>query len=189
MLPQPLLISDQILNIIFVVFPIILTSTMIQTPGKRAKQSSLDRKALRQKRDRRRLNIEKKLNDYSKLCGADACFGIRIRESGQVFIFSADDSGFWTFLTSHLVCLTQPWSDKFAKICRTVTMLHRCKGPKGITSKYCQAPGAVTGNAVMLCAVKCYAGVVGKGCLTRNHQNWLLGLFEVFLAIIRISVN
>jgi hypothetical protein len=54
-LPQPLLVSDQILNIIFVVFRITLTSIMIQTPGKRAKQSSVDRKALRQKRDQRRL--------------------------------------------------------------------------------------------------------------------------------------
>lgn len=136
----------------------------IKTPHKRSNQSCLDRKSLRQKRDRRRLNLEKKLDEYSKLCGADVCFGIRIRESGQVFIYSADDLGFWDYLGSHLVCLTQPWSDMFAKICRTVIILLRYRGPKGIASKCCKGPGAVTGNNVVLCEVKGYASLAGKGC-------------------------
>jgi hypothetical protein len=121
---------------ISVVFRITLTYMMLQTLSKPASQSSLDRKSLRQKRDRRRLNLEKKLDEYSKLCGADVCFGIRIRESGQVFIFSADDSGFWTFLGSHLVYLTQPWPDQFANIYRTITILHRYKRPTRISSKF-----------------------------------------------------
>jgi hypothetical protein len=75
-------------------------------------------------------------NTVRKLCGGDVCLDRRIRESGQVFIFSADDLGVWTFLGSHLVCLKQPWSDKFADIYRTVTILHRYKGPKGISSNY-----------------------------------------------------
>ena len=38
------------------------------------------------------------------MCGADVCLGMRMRESGEVFIFSADSSGFWSFLWSQLVC-------------------------------------------------------------------------------------
>jgi hypothetical protein len=43
-------------------------------------------------------------NEYGKMCDADVCVGIRIRETGQVYILSADTSGFWAFLTSPLVC-------------------------------------------------------------------------------------
>jgi hypothetical protein len=69
------------------------------------KAPSVEKKSLRQKRDWRKLSLEKKSHEYSKLCGADVCLGIRIRESGKVFIFSADTSGFWSFLTAQLVCL------------------------------------------------------------------------------------
>lgn len=46
----------------------------------------------------------RKACEYSKMCDADVCVGIRIRETGQVYILSADVSGFWAFLTSQLVC-------------------------------------------------------------------------------------
>ena len=73
--------------------------------SKRSKSSSMEKKLLRQKRDRRKSCLEKKAQEYSKMCGADVCLGIRIRQSGKVFIFSADASGFWSFLTSQLVSL------------------------------------------------------------------------------------
>ena len=62
------------------------------------------KKLLRQRRDRRKMSLENKSREFSKMCGADVCLGIRIRESGQVFIFTADPSGFWSFLSSQLVC-------------------------------------------------------------------------------------
>lgn len=36
------------------------------------------------------------------MCDADVCLGIRLRETGQVYILSADASGFWAFLGSQL---------------------------------------------------------------------------------------
>ncbi|CAG7939888.1 unnamed protein product [Penicillium salamii] len=65
---------------------------------------ALEKISLRQKRDRRKNNLEKKSQEYSEICGADVCLGIRIRELGKVFIFSADASGVWSFLGSQLVC-------------------------------------------------------------------------------------
>jgi hypothetical protein len=67
----------------------------------------MDKRSLRQKRDRRKTSLEHKSQEYSEMCGADICLAIRIRESGQVFIFSADSSGFWSFLSSQLVCAAQ----------------------------------------------------------------------------------
>ncbi|KAJ5746807.1 hypothetical protein N7520_011989 [Penicillium odoratum] len=75
---------------------------MATTSGVRSKALRVERKSLRQKRDRRKTNLEKKSQEYSEICGADVCLGIRIRESGKVFIFSADASGFWSFLSSQL---------------------------------------------------------------------------------------
>lgn len=43
------------------------------------------RKAFRQMRDRLREGIIKKAHEYSKLCSADVCVGIRLRDSGQVY--------------------------------------------------------------------------------------------------------
>lgn len=37
------------------------------------------------------------------MCDADVCLGIRLRETGQVFLLSADSSGFWGFLGTQLV--------------------------------------------------------------------------------------
>ncbi|KAJ5409978.1 uncharacterized protein N7487_004337 [Penicillium crustosum] len=62
------------------------------------------RKSMRQKQGRRKSILMKKAREYSKLCEADVCVGIRLRETGQVFILSADVSGFWGFLGSQLVC-------------------------------------------------------------------------------------
>ncbi|KAF7590506.1 hypothetical protein BBP40_002803 [Aspergillus hancockii] len=76
---------------------------MAKTPRARSKASSTQKKSLRQKRDQRKKTLENKSQEYSEMCGADICLGIRIRESGQVFIFSADSSGFWSFLSTQLV--------------------------------------------------------------------------------------
>ncbi|RDK41106.1 hypothetical protein M752DRAFT_277153 [Aspergillus phoenicis ATCC 13157] len=51
---------------------------------------------MRQRQDRR----EKSL--YSKLCDADVCLGIRIRESDQVTTFLCDSTVFWSGLSSQL---------------------------------------------------------------------------------------
>jgi hypothetical protein len=61
------------------------------------------RKSIRQKRDRRKTSLMKKSFEYSMMCGADVCLGIRIRDTGRVYIFSADASGFWAFVGSNLV--------------------------------------------------------------------------------------
>ncbi|KAJ5161034.1 hypothetical protein N7492_006426 [Penicillium capsulatum] len=60
------------------------------------------RKLMRQKQYRRKTNLIKKAYEYSKMCDADVCVGIRLRETGQVHILSSDSSGFWAFLTSQL---------------------------------------------------------------------------------------
>jgi hypothetical protein len=67
------------------------------------KPSPSRRKSIRQKRDRRKTSLMKKSFEYSKMCGADVCLGIRIRDTGRVYIFSADASGFWAFVGSKLV--------------------------------------------------------------------------------------
>jgi hypothetical protein len=48
----------------------------------------------------------KKAYEYSKMCGADVCLGIRLRDSGRVFTFLADDSGFWSKFDASLVRMT-----------------------------------------------------------------------------------
>jgi hypothetical protein len=63
------------------------------------------RKSIRQKRDRRKASLMKKASEYSKMCDADVCLGIRIRDTGRVYMFSADASGFWEFVGSQLVSL------------------------------------------------------------------------------------
>jgi hypothetical protein len=64
------------------------------------KSSRAEKKLLRQKRDRRKSGREKKALEYSEMCGADVCLGIRIRQSGKVLIDCADASGFWSFLST-----------------------------------------------------------------------------------------
>jgi hypothetical protein len=61
------------------------------------------RKSIRQKRDRCKTSLMRESFEYSKMCGADVCLGIRIRDTGRVYIFSADASGFWSFIGSELV--------------------------------------------------------------------------------------
>lgn len=46
----------------------------------------------------------KKAYEYSKMCDADVCVGMRLRETGQVYILSSDTTGFWAFVRSQLVC-------------------------------------------------------------------------------------
>ncbi|KAJ5183274.1 hypothetical protein N7492_000890 [Penicillium capsulatum] len=62
---------------------------------------SSKRKLMRQKQCRRKTSLMKKAYEYSKMCDADVCVGIRLRETGQVYIISSD-SEFWAFLTSQL---------------------------------------------------------------------------------------
>ncbi|KAJ5183280.1 hypothetical protein N7492_000896 [Penicillium capsulatum] len=68
---------------------------------------TLKRKSIRQKQCRRKTNLMKKAYEYSKMCGADVCVGIRLRETGQVHILCSDSSGFWAFLTSQLIVTDQ----------------------------------------------------------------------------------
>ncbi|KAJ5940158.1 hypothetical protein N7516_000326 [Penicillium verrucosum] len=96
--------------------------------SKRSKSSSMEKKLLRQKRDRRKSCLEKK----AKMCGADVCLGIRIRQSGKVFIFSADASGFWSFLSSQLVGMGDyKFSDSF----RALTIQGQLKGMKRASTR------------------------------------------------------
>lgn len=67
-------------------------------------RASSKRKLLRQKQSRRKSNLMRKACEYSKMCEADVCLGIRLRETRQVYILSADTSEFWGFLRSELVC-------------------------------------------------------------------------------------
>ncbi|PYH89777.1 hypothetical protein BO71DRAFT_388977 [Aspergillus ellipticus CBS 707.79] len=60
------------------------------------------KKLIRQKRDRRKKSLMKKVCEYSRMCGADVCLGIRIRESGEVTTFLANSTGFWSSLNSQL---------------------------------------------------------------------------------------
>lgn len=62
------------------------------------------RKLIRQRQYRRKTSMMKKAFEYSNMCDADVCVGIRMRETGQIHILSADTSGFWAFLHQQLVC-------------------------------------------------------------------------------------
>ncbi|KAJ5335838.1 uncharacterized protein N7506_005774 [Penicillium brevicompactum] len=73
---------------------------MTATTTSRSKLYSQN-KARRQKQGRRKSNLMKKACEYSKMCDADVCLGIRLRETGQVFLLS-DSSGFWGFLGTQL---------------------------------------------------------------------------------------
>ena len=61
------------------------------------------RRPIREKQRRRKLTLIKKAREYSKMCDADVCLGIRFRETGQVYFVSAGASAFWAFLGSQLV--------------------------------------------------------------------------------------
>lgn len=81
-----------------------MLDTKIGTTHPKLKESSRpSRKSIRQKRDRRKAGLMKKASEYSKMCGADVCLGIRTRDTGRVYIFSADASGFWGFVGAQLV--------------------------------------------------------------------------------------
>ena len=86
---------------------------MASTPPTPSNRSKSVKKSMRQKQGRRKSSLMKKASEYSKMCDADVCVGIRLRETGQVFILSADASGFWAFLGSQLVCpqLCLWWKD------------------------------------------------------------------------------
>ncbi|KAJ5462472.1 hypothetical protein N7530_010677 [Penicillium desertorum] len=58
--------------------------------------------SIRQKQGRRKSSLMRKAAEYSKMCDADVCVGIRLGETGQIFILLADASGFWAFLGSQL---------------------------------------------------------------------------------------
>jgi hypothetical protein len=62
------------------------------------------KKAKRQKQCRNKTSLMKEACEFSKIHDAVVCLGIRLRETGQVFIFfSADASGFWSFPGTQLV--------------------------------------------------------------------------------------
>jgi hypothetical protein len=81
-----------------------MLDTKIGTTHLELQESSRpSRKSICQKRARRKISLMKKASEYSKMCGADVCLGIRIRDTGRVYMFSADASGFWGFVGSQLV--------------------------------------------------------------------------------------
>jgi hypothetical protein len=82
-----------------------LDTKICVTHPKLQESSMPGRKSIRQKRDRRKASLMKKASEYSKMCDADVCLGIRIRDTGRVYMFSADASGFWEFVGSQLVSL------------------------------------------------------------------------------------
>lgn len=49
------------------------------------------------------MGLIKKAYEYSELCDADVCLGIRLRGSGHVFTFLSDPAGFWSKFDSLLV--------------------------------------------------------------------------------------
>lgn len=55
------------------------------------------KKAKRQKQCRRKATLMTKESEYSKMCDADLCLGIRLREKGQVYIFQRMLWDFGTF--------------------------------------------------------------------------------------------
>jgi hypothetical protein len=55
---------------------------MAETPRELSKVSTT-KKSIGQKRDQRKMTLENKLQQYSEMCGADVCLGIRIRDSGE----------------------------------------------------------------------------------------------------------
>jgi hypothetical protein len=59
---------------------------------------------MRQKQGRRKSNLMKKAREYSKLCEADVCVGIRLRETGLRGYPIGGCLGVWGIL---LVC-SQP---------------------------------------------------------------------------------
>ncbi|KAJ5646728.1 hypothetical protein N7490_003100 [Penicillium lividum] len=60
------------------------------------------RKSKGQRKCRRKTTLMKKASEYSNMCDADVCVGIRFRETGQVYVLTVDKSGVWAFLASHL---------------------------------------------------------------------------------------
>jgi hypothetical protein len=83
-----------------------MLDTKIGTTHPKLQESTKSsRKSIHQKRERRKTGLMKKASEYSKMCGADVCLGIRIRDTGHVYMFSADASGFWGFIGSQLVSL------------------------------------------------------------------------------------
>jgi hypothetical protein len=76
---------------------------MAAAPHTRPSRRIPSKKSKRQKQCRRKSTLMTKACEYSKMCDADVCLGIRLRETGQVYILSADASGFWAFLGSQLV--------------------------------------------------------------------------------------
>jgi hypothetical protein len=77
------------------------------------------RKSAQQKRNRRKIGLMKKAYEYSELCDADVCVGIRLRESGHVFTFLSDPTGFWSKLDSLLVRYMR------ARLCQSILTMRQ----------------------------------------------------------------
>ncbi|PKX93566.1 uncharacterized protein P174DRAFT_353692, partial [Aspergillus novofumigatus IBT 16806] len=60
------------------------------------------RKSAQQKGKRRKIGLMKKAYEYSELCNADICVGIRLREFSHIFTFLSDPTRFWSTLDSLL---------------------------------------------------------------------------------------
>ncbi|CRL26589.1 Transcription factor, MADS-box [Penicillium camemberti] len=60
------------------------TRSMAAIKAPRSKDTTSKRKLIRQKQCRRKASLMKKACEDSRICSADICVGIRIRETGQV---------------------------------------------------------------------------------------------------------
>ncbi|KAL2801679.1 hypothetical protein BJX63DRAFT_157955 [Aspergillus granulosus] len=98
------------------------------------KSPRASKKLIRQKRDRRKTSLMKKSFEYSTMCDADVCLGIRIRETGRVYIFSADTTGFWAFVGAQLVNSSDIYIFSMADLPRTPITQPQIKSPKRTSS-------------------------------------------------------
>lgn len=76
---------------------------MAATTCNHSNETHASRESVRQKQRRRKFYLMRKASEYSKMCDADVCVGIRLRDTGKVFILSADSTGFWEFVKSKMV--------------------------------------------------------------------------------------
>ncbi|KAH1414643.1 hypothetical protein KXX05_000439, partial [Aspergillus fumigatus] len=94
-------------------------STRSSNIQRKCRPTLLPRKSAQQKRNRRKLGLMKKASEYSELCDAEVCVGIRFRESGRVFTFVSDPNGFWSKLDSLLEAYYPPPVRETGKIFRS----------------------------------------------------------------------
>ena len=79
-------------------------NTLVITMASQLTKEQKLRRCKTKQRNNRKLSLMKKVYQYSILCNADVCLGIRLRENGKVFTFQSDGTDFWSAIRRHLVC-------------------------------------------------------------------------------------